>query len=614
MASTCVGRYELLREVGRGDIAVVYFARQTELDRFVALKALSAWDPSFSRRFLRESQLAGALSHPNVVTVLEHFEHEGAPYIAMEYFERGSLRPYVGRMNLAQIGGVLEGLLAGLTHAESHGIVHRDLKPENLMVTADGRVKIADFGIAKATTTHTDAVLTVTGVTAGTPAYMAPEQAMAQDIGPWTDLYSVGCMAFELFTGNVPFHDSDAPIEILLRQANEPIPPVKSLRPEVDARISDWIERLLVKDPRQRTQHAGEAWRELEEILIGLLGPLWRREARLVADGAADTPPAPQPAPAGGRRRWIVPAALAGCAAAAASAAAIALSEPPTASGTRKAEAIVTLFAAGIAVEVPARWLEEPAAAPLVPGLDAGLAAGDALVVGKADKTAFNATLLPEGLRTKQNARATAIGGDAQALRYDGVAIGGRSSTVYSVPTTEGVATLACFAQAETCSRVASSLRITDGIVFPLGADATFLEAVERILRRLESRERAAAARLDEPATRLAATKQLWWAYAGASKALRKLKVSPADSELRMQMAEALFEAGCAYGRAAAHAARNDRAGYRREARLALAQQTTMTAALDGLADAGYELPSGAARAAAFPRLPALVESEPSAA
>ena len=190
-------------------MAVVYFARQTELDRFVALKALSAWDPSFSRRFLRESQLAGALSHPNVVTVLEHFEHEGTPYIAMEYFERGSLRPYVGRMNLAQIGGVLEGLLAGLTHAESHGIVHRDLKPENLMVTADGRVKIADFGIAKATTTHTDAVLSVTGVTAGTPAYMAPEQAMAQDIGPWTDLYSVGCMAFELFTGNVPFHDSD---------------------------------------------------------------------------------------------------------------------------------------------------------------------------------------------------------------------------------------------------------------------------------------------------------------------------------------------------------------------------------------------------------------------
>ena len=203
-------------------------------------------------------------------------------------------------MNLAQIGGVLEGLLAGLTHAESNGIVHRDLKPENLMVTSDGRVKIADFGIAKATTKmQTGAFLTATGTTVGTPTYMAPEQAMAQDIGPWTDLYSVGCMAFELFTGNVPFHDSDAPMAILLRHVNEPIAPVKSIRPEVDQRISDWIERLLVKEPTQRTQNAQDAWDDFEEIVLGLLGPRWRREARLVekvdggTDGAKPLTPAP---------------------------------------------------------------------------------------------------------------------------------------------------------------------------------------------------------------------------------------------------------------------------------------------------------------------------------
>ena len=122
---------------------------------------------------------------------------------------------------------MLEGLLAGLAQAEQHGIVHRDLKPENLMVTSDGRVKIADFGIAKATNQmQTGAFLTATGTTVGTPTYMAPEQAMAQDIGPWTDLYSVGCMAFEMFTGKVPFHDSDAPMAILLRHVNEPIAPV----------------------------------------------------------------------------------------------------------------------------------------------------------------------------------------------------------------------------------------------------------------------------------------------------------------------------------------------------------------------------------------------------
>ena len=297
-----VGRYEILREVGRGGMAMVYLARQTDLDRFVALKELGAFhasDPSFAQRFLRESRVAGSLSHPNIVTVHDYFEHEGTPYIAMEYIERGSLRPYVGRMTLAQIGGVLEGLLAGLTHAESHGIVHRDLKPENLMVTADGRIKIADFGIAKATTKmQTGAFLTATGTTVGTPTYMAPEQAMAQEIGPWTDLYSVGCMAFELFTGRVPFHDSDAPMAILLRHVNEPIPPVKSIRPEVDQRISDWIEKLLVKEPEKRTQNAQEAWDEFEEILLALLGPRWRREARLVEkaaeeDGAKPLTPAP---------------------------------------------------------------------------------------------------------------------------------------------------------------------------------------------------------------------------------------------------------------------------------------------------------------------------------
>ena len=125
-----VGRYEIVREVGRGGMAVVYLARQTDLDRHVALKELAAFranDPDVVERFLRESRLAGSLSHPNIVTVHEYFEHEGTAFIAMEYLERGSLRPLVGGLDLEQVGGVLEGLLAGLAHAERRGIVHRDL-------------------------------------------------------------------------------------------------------------------------------------------------------------------------------------------------------------------------------------------------------------------------------------------------------------------------------------------------------------------------------------------------------------------------------------------------------------------------------------------------------
>jgi serine/threonine protein kinase len=297
-----VGRYEILREVGRGGMAIVHLARQTDLERFVALKELAAFhaaDAAFAQRFLRESRVAGSLSHPNIVTVHDYFEHDGTPFIAMEYVERGSLRPFVGRLALAQIGGVLEGLLAALALAGQHGIVHRDLKPENLMVTSDGRVKIADFGIAKATRQMpAGGFITATGTTVGTPSYMAPEQAMGGEVGPWTDLYSVGCMAFELLSGRVPFHDSEAPMAIMLRHLNEPIPPLRSLDQSVDEGISDWVGRLLVKDPEQRARSADAAWDELEELVIDLLGPRWRRSARLAApDAGADAQRPLTPAP-----------------------------------------------------------------------------------------------------------------------------------------------------------------------------------------------------------------------------------------------------------------------------------------------------------------------------
>ena len=168
-------------------------------------------------------------------------------------------------------------------------MVHRDLKPENVMVNAQGLVKITDFGIAKATgTASTRSFVTAAGTTVGTPNYMAPEQAMGQEVGPWTDLYSLGVIAFELFVGHVPFYDTDEPMAVLMRQVNDPIPPPRSLNPEVDPAISDWIERLLVKDPKKRTQSAAEASDELEEIIIGLAGPRWRRSAPLV--GASERP------------------------------------------------------------------------------------------------------------------------------------------------------------------------------------------------------------------------------------------------------------------------------------------------------------------------------------
>jgi serine/threonine protein kinase len=281
-----VGNYEVLDEIGRGGMGVVYLARQRGLERQVALKALHG-ATGLARRageaLVKESRLAGSLSHANIVTVHEYLEEEGVPYIAMEYVPRGSLRPWVGCMSIAQLAGVLEDLLAGLSAVAPSGIVHRDLKPENVMVTADGHVKIADFGIAKATQNVGAIGVTSTpsGVTVGTPAYMAPEQALCEEVGPWTDLYSIGIMAYEHLVGHLPFHDASTPMAMLLCHVREPVPAPADVDDRIDEALSAWVSRLLVKDPARRTQDPAMAWEQLEEIAITRLGAKWRRGCRL---------------------------------------------------------------------------------------------------------------------------------------------------------------------------------------------------------------------------------------------------------------------------------------------------------------------------------------------
>jgi len=318
-----VGRYEIVREIGRGATATVYLARQTDLDRQIALKELSgshAADPSFFERFLRESRVAASLNHPNVVTVHEYFEHDGTAYIAMEYLERGSLRPFVGALTLPQTVGVLEGLLAGLEHAEARGIVHRDLKPENVMVSSTGTVKIADFGLAKALEADPSASITLSGTTVGTPAYMAPEQGLAGQVGPATDLYAVGVIAYELLTGDVPYRGSDVALGILLQHLNDPVPSPRQVTPDLDLALSAWVERMLAKQPDGRPASAAEAWDSLDEIVVGLLGARWGRQSRLTEAGSAPVAPARVSAvtarlapvtPRRRRRRWMIALAVA---------------------------------------------------------------------------------------------------------------------------------------------------------------------------------------------------------------------------------------------------------------------------------------------------------------
>ena len=284
-----VGRYTVDREIGRGGMAVVYLAEQGDLDRRVALKQLAglhASDPASVARFLYESRVTGGLQHPNIVTVYEYFQADGVPFIAMEYLDRGSLRAHVGRLTLPQVCGVMEGLLAALAHAADRGIVHRDLKPENVMLTSTGGVKVGDFGIAKALGDAGVGFATATGTTVGTPVYMAPEQAMGQEVSPSTDLYAAGVMAYELVLGRVPFPAEQTPVAVLLKHVNEPPPPAAEIDPDIDPALAAWLARMLAKDPSDRPEDAPAAWEALEEIVLRLEGPRWRREARIVAGAA----------------------------------------------------------------------------------------------------------------------------------------------------------------------------------------------------------------------------------------------------------------------------------------------------------------------------------------
>jgi hypothetical protein len=280
-----LGRYEVLREIGHGGTATVYLARQIDLGRLVALKELSdvgVSDPSAARRFVRESRLAGSLNHANIVMVHDFFEDNATPYIAMEFLERGSLRPLVHDLTFAQVAGVLEGLLAGLEHAHAHGIVHRDLKPENIMLTESGAVKLVDFGIARleGTDVGTRTELTGTGNLIGTPAYMAPEQLRGARVDPRADLFSLGIVLFEAGTGVHPFAGrTRATTMVNIMQGDPaPVPPGRFAGFEWMAAV---IARCLQKAPEQRYPTAGDLLEALRTLHPGPATPTRHASGRV---------------------------------------------------------------------------------------------------------------------------------------------------------------------------------------------------------------------------------------------------------------------------------------------------------------------------------------------
>ncbi|HSC49100.1 MAG TPA: serine/threonine-protein kinase [Gaiellaceae bacterium] len=245
------GRYRLQRVLGNGGMATVYRARDEELDRPVAIKLLAdhlAGDTAFRRRFLREARLAAGLSHPNVVAVYDAGEDErGRPYIVMEYVH-GTTLAEVGRLPAAEAVALVTQACHGLAHAHERGLVHRDVKPKNLLLRDDGVLKVADFGIAWAAEAT---ALTQVGTVLGTAAYLAPEQALGEQVTPAADVYALGAVLYELLSGRTTY-EFDTLADLAAKQREEPITPVSELADGVPPQVEDAVMRALARNPNYR--------------------------------------------------------------------------------------------------------------------------------------------------------------------------------------------------------------------------------------------------------------------------------------------------------------------------------------------------------------------------
>lgn len=330
---TKLGQYEVQDFIGQGAMGRVYRAYHAQLERTGAVKVLQsiAPDPDSTARFRHEAQAIAQMRHPNILNVFDFGEFEGTPYMIVEYVPGGSLADRLGQGQLDTTTALkyLKGIASGLDYAHSKGVIHRDVKPANVLLEADDTPVIADFGLAKLL--QGSSLKSMTGVTTGTPAYMAPEQVTGSKVGPAADRYSLATIAYEMLTGVIPF-DGEALMELLYAQVHREPPPPTSRNSSLNPRVDSVIMRGLAKDPAARW----ETCTAFVDALAAALTRPAREEARTVvmhrqvsstmplaeaaivdsADAlgtiavAYPSPPAPVPKKESHRGRWALVAVM----------------------------------------------------------------------------------------------------------------------------------------------------------------------------------------------------------------------------------------------------------------------------------------------------------------
>src|SRR5213595_1065675 len=260
------GRYELEELVGSGGMSSVYRAHDKLLERTVALKILHEQftrDDDYVERFRREARAVAQLAHPNIVTVIDRGEQDGRQFIVFEYIDGMNLKELMAEEGPLSPREAIELALQvarGLSFAHDQGLVHRDVKPQNVILDADGRAKVTDFGIAHAVDVDG---MTITGTIMGTSNYIAPEQARGQPVDEQTDVYSLGCVLYELLAGRPPYV-GDNFVTVAMQHVNDPIPSISDVRPDVPPRLDMAIERAMAKHHEDRFASMADFAAELE--------------------------------------------------------------------------------------------------------------------------------------------------------------------------------------------------------------------------------------------------------------------------------------------------------------------------------------------------------------
>ncbi len=249
-----LGKYQIQAVIGRGGMGTIYLGYDPQLDRQVAIKALAphlVWDTECVQRFLREARAAARLAHPNIVTIHDVGQESENYYFVMAYLTGQDLEQYIHQhspLTSEEILSVLSQVADALDYAHRGGWVHRDIKPANIFVGWDGHVTLTDFGIARA---KQDARLTATGTVIGTPQYIAPEQVRNLPAGPQSDLYSLGVVAYQMLSGQVPF-DADSTVALLYKIVHEPPAPIRATRPDLNEAVEQVLAKMLAKEPGDR--------------------------------------------------------------------------------------------------------------------------------------------------------------------------------------------------------------------------------------------------------------------------------------------------------------------------------------------------------------------------